>query len=50
MKNVVDTSFEEGKLEGKLEIARNLLRLGLPLAQIAQATGLSEDEITEIGL
>ncbi len=62
MKNVVDTSFEEGKMEGKiegklegklesqLEIARNLLRLGLPLDQIAQATGLSEDEITGIGL
>jgi len=26
MKNVVDTAFEEGKLEGKIEIAQNLLK------------------------
>ena len=43
--------FQEGKLEGKLEgeqakaqsIAANLLKLGLPLSQIHQATGLSRE-------
>lgn len=52
MKNVVDTSFEEGKLEGKLEgkieIAQNLLKLGITTKQIVQATGLSEDDIKKL--
>ena len=52
MKNVVDTSFEEGKLEGKLEgkieIAQNLLKLGYTTKQIVQATGLSEDDIKKL--
>ena len=40
---------EEGRAEGmsqrSLEIARNLLSLGLPIDQITQATGLTEKEI-----
>ena len=40
---------EEGRAEGmsqrSLEIARNLLSLGLPIDQITQATGLTEEEI-----
>ena len=40
---------EEGRAEGmsqrSLEIARNLLSLGLPVDQIIQATGLTEEEI-----
>ena len=44
---------EEGRAEGRaegmsqrsLEIARNLLSLGLPVDQITQATGLTEEEI-----
>ena len=40
---------EEGRAEGmsqrSLEIARNLLSLGLPVNQITQATGLTEEEI-----
>ena len=39
----------EGRAEGmsqrSLEIARNLLSLGLPVDQITQATGLTEEEI-----
>ncbi len=30
---------------GKLETARNLLRMGMALAQIAEATGLSPEEV-----
>jgi predicted transposase/invertase (TIGR01784 family) len=57
LKNVVDTSYMEGKFDGieegkkegrleeKIEIARNLLKLGLSADQISKATGLSEDEI-----
>ena len=38
----------EGRAEGKLEIARNLLEVGLPLTQIAAATGLSCEEIEQL--
>ena len=56
IKNVVDTSFIEGKVEGKvegreeekLEIARNLLSLGISIVKIAKATGLSSDEIEQL--
>lgn len=39
---------EEGKLEEKKSIAKGLLNLGLPISQIAQATGLSENEIKDL--
>lgn len=38
----------EGRAEEKTAIARNLKALGLTTAQIAQATGLTEDEIRRI--
>ena len=47
---------EEGRAEGRAEgmsqrsqeIARNLLSLGLPVDQITQATGLTEEEIEQL--
>ena len=57
IKNSVDTAKREGIAEGmergmkqgmkqrSLEISRNLLSLGLPIDQITQATGLTEEEI-----
>ena len=56
-RTLIDDSYQKGKEEGKeegraegmsqrsLEIARNLLSLGLPIDQITQATGLTEEEI-----
>jgi predicted transposase/invertase (TIGR01784 family) len=38
----------EGKREGKREIARNLKKLGIPLDQIAEGTGLSLEDIAEL--
>jgi len=38
---------EEGKLEGKLETAHNLLNMGFSLADIAKATGLNESDLGE---
>ncbi|MBQ9453124.1 MAG: hypothetical protein IJU65_07530, partial [Desulfovibrio sp.] len=35
----------EGWKDGKAEVAQNLLHLGLPIAQISEATGLSTAEI-----
>jgi predicted transposase/invertase (TIGR01784 family) len=39
---------QEGKREGQLEIARNLKRIGVPVEQIAQGTGLSPEEIAKL--
>ena len=35
----------EGEAKGRVETARNLLRMGLEVSQISEATGLSPDEI-----
>jgi predicted transposase/invertase (TIGR01784 family) len=35
----------EGKAEEKIEIARNMKKMGLKINQIAEATGLSIEEI-----
>ncbi len=41
-KAALDTAKEEGKLEGKLEVARQLHAMGMEMARIAAATGLDE--------
>lgn len=52
LKNVVDTSFEEGKAEGKdernLEIARQMKAKGIDFGLIAEITGLPMSEIERI--
>ena len=40
--------MERGMTEGRLSTARNLKRLGVPVATIAQATGLSSEEIENL--
>jgi predicted transposase/invertase (TIGR01784 family) len=57
LKGVIDTAFDDGKLEGKLEgkiegkieerleIARKAKLMGMPIADIAKLTGLSEAKI-----
>ena len=40
--------LKEGRTEGLKESARNALAMGLPLAQIAKITGLSEEEIGKL--
>lgn len=51
-KNAIGTSYDDGmqkgKILGKIETARNLLRLGIPIDTITNATGLSKDEIDNI--
>jgi predicted transposase/invertase (TIGR01784 family) len=44
-KNTVDTAFDEGKLEGKLEVAKLAKQMGLPVADICALTGLSGNQI-----
>ena len=60
LKNVIDTAFDdgklegkiegklEGKLEGKIEVARTAKQMGLAVAAIVQLTGLSEEEIANV--
>ena len=38
----------EGELEKSLEIARNLLSLGIPVSQVLKATGLTQEQINKI--
>ena len=40
--------IEKGKIEGKIEIARNLKAEGFSDAQIAKITGLTEQEIKHL--
>lgn len=52
LKNVVDTSFDEGKAEGKeernIEIARQMKQEGESLEKIIRFTGLSSEEIGKL--
>lgn len=50
LKNVIDTSFEDGKTERNVEIALNALQEGLPLGTIAKLTGLSVEEVEKLKL
>jgi hypothetical protein len=40
--------FGSGRTEGKLAIARNLKKMGLPVFQIAEGTGLSPEAIQKL--
>ena len=46
--NSLDTAHEQGKIEGKIEIAKNLMDANMPIDFISQATGLSVEEVEEL--
>jgi predicted transposase/invertase (TIGR01784 family) len=48
LKNVVDTSFDKGKLERSAEIARQMKAKGMDTSLIAEITGLSIKEIEKL--
>lgn len=48
LKNSLDTARDEGKIEGKIEVAKNLLRNGVAIDVIIKSTGLTEKEIQEL--
>jgi predicted transposase/invertase (TIGR01784 family) len=52
LKGVIDSAFDEGKIEGKFkerqEIAKALKENGVPLNIIIKTTGLTEEEINEL--
>ena len=45
LKNVVDASKEEGIIEGKIEVAKEMKGDGISIGKISKYTGLSEKEI-----
>lgn len=46
MQKGMQKGIEEGMQKGIYTVARNMKQMGLPIADIAKATGLSEEEIT----
>jgi predicted transposase/invertase (TIGR01784 family) len=48
LKNVVDTSREEGVLEGIEKIAKKMKEKGMSNAEISELTGLNDDEISKL--
>ena len=56
LKNSLDTAEEKGRVEGREEgrveeknaIARNLKSMGMSISDISKATGLQEEEIKEL--
>lgn len=44
----IQQGMQQGMQQGKFEIARKLIEMGLPMDQIAAATGLSQTEIENI--
>ena len=48
MQSNLATAEDNGRAAEKIEIARNLLKMGLPSSQIAAATGLTVSEIEKL--
>ena len=45
--NAMAFAEEKGEKKAKLETARNFLKLGVPIDTVMQATGLSEEELSQ---
>ena len=41
-------ALTDGRAEGMLEVAKNLLSMDIPILQIMQATGLTQDQINHL--
>ncbi len=48
MRTIAQKYIEEGKLEGKLEVARNLLKSGMPASIISKTTDLPISKIRKL--
>lgn len=44
----IEKGRAEGRAEGKLEIAKNLLAMGIPMDKVVQASGLTEEQISAL--
>jgi predicted transposase/invertase (TIGR01784 family) len=48
LKGVIDTARDEGKIEGKIEVAKELKKNGVSIDVIVKSTGLSKEEIAKL--
>ncbi|AND65323.1 hypothetical protein AX766_13475 [Flavobacterium covae] len=48
LKSIIDTAFDDGKIEGKIETAKSLKKLGISIEIIIQSTGLTQEEINKL--
>ncbi len=48
LKNCLDTAFDDGKVEGKIEMAREMKQAGFPFTTIQKYTGLSINDIENL--
>ncbi|AEW86268.1 PD-(D/E)XK nuclease family transposase [Flavobacterium columnare] len=48
LKSIIDTAFDDGKIEGKIETAKSLKKLGISIEIIMQSTGLTQEEINKL--
>ncbi len=48
IKNSIDTAFDKGKVEGKIEVAKNLLKNNVDIDIIVVSTGLTKEEIENL--
>jgi len=48
LKGVIETAYDDGKLEERLEIANRMKQKGLPIKDIAELTRLFEEEIQKL--
>ncbi|WP_419215248.1 hypothetical protein [Wolbachia endosymbiont of Rhagoletis cingulata] len=44
----IQIGHQKGKIEGKIEVAKNSLKAGVSIDVIAKITGLSVDEIVQL--
>lgn len=44
----IEKGRAEGRAEVKLEIAKNLLAMGIPMDKVVQASGLTEEQISAL--
>lgn len=43
--DAIEAGEKKGKMEGKIEVARNLLKKGMSMEDVCDATGLSRQQI-----
>jgi predicted transposase/invertase (TIGR01784 family) len=48
LKGVIDTAFDEGKIERNVEVAKKLKELGVDFEIITKSTGLTKEEIERL--
>ena len=48
IKQGIEQGIEQGELAKSLDVAKNLLALGMPVSQIMQVTGLTKEQISSL--